>query len=88
VHKVTVNLKKLKKREPDEHVIRLSFTKRMTTGRHSHPVQIWKKYKSDEHVIRLLFSKQNENRMKLIWLSCCQIGKISRSPSTISKTPN
>jgi len=50
VNKVTVTLKnKLKKCEPDDHVIRLSFAKNMATGWGCHPVVISKtKWEPDE----------------------------------------
>jgi len=43
-----------------------------------------KKCEPDGGAIQLSFPKQNENLM----LSCCQIGKIPHSPSTVFRTPN
>jgi len=43
------------------------------------------KCEPDEGAIWLSFPKQNENRIKLIQLSCCKIGKTLCSLSTVPK---
>jgi len=75
VHKVTVTLKKIKK---------------LWTGWACHPVVICnKKWQPDDTPIRwFTFPKQNENQVKLIWLSYYQIEKTPRSPLTVPQTPN
>jgi len=74
MHKGTVSLKIIEK-----NVNRMSM---------SSDCHLQKRWQLDDTPIQLLFPKQNENRMKLIQLSCCQIGKTPRLPSIVPKIPN